>query len=199
MSFRRLRAIARKEVLHVIRDPRSLASAIAIPLIMLLLFGYALSLDVDRIPTIVYDQDHTPQSQELIRDFRGSRYFQIVEEARATGPSNRRWTRAALLGVVIPPDYSRNMLAGGSAGAVAARRQRFQHRLHRARLRRGIVQTYGARVRRTRKRARRAEFRGARRARSARLVQPRHGLAQLHRAGADRRDHDDHHRQSSAR
>ncbi len=59
MSFRRLRAIARKEVLHVIRDPRSLASAIAIPLIMLLIFGYALSLDVDRIPTIVYDLDQT--------------------------------------------------------------------------------------------------------------------------------------------
>ena len=77
MNFRRLRAIARKEMLHVIRDPRSLASAIAIPLIMLLIFGYALSLDVDRIPTIVYNLDQTPGERELVRDFQGSRYFEI--------------------------------------------------------------------------------------------------------------------------
>jgi len=78
MSYRRLRAIARKEVLHVVRDPRSLASAIAIPLLMLVIFGYALSLDVDRIPTIVYNLDRSPQGLELVRDFRGSRYFQII-------------------------------------------------------------------------------------------------------------------------
>ena len=81
MNFRRLRAIGRKEILHIIRDPRSLTSAIATPLIMLTIFGYALSLDVDRIPMIVYDQDQTPQSRELIEHFRGSRYFAIVENA----------------------------------------------------------------------------------------------------------------------
>ena len=57
MNFRRVRAIARKELLHIVRDPRSLAMALAVPLLMLLLFGYALSLDVDRIPTMIYDQD----------------------------------------------------------------------------------------------------------------------------------------------
>ena len=86
MSFRRLRAIARKEVLHVIRDPRSLASAIAIPLIMLLIFGYALSLDVDHIPTIVYNLDQSPGGADLVRDFRGSRYFTIIEEAHSYRP-----------------------------------------------------------------------------------------------------------------
>ena len=50
MNFRRLRAIARKEILHIMRDPRSLARALLTPLMMLLIFGYALSLDVDRIP-----------------------------------------------------------------------------------------------------------------------------------------------------
>ena len=77
MSFRRLKAVTKKELLHIVRDPRSLALALALPLVMLLLFGYALSLDVDRIPTYVYDQDHTPESRELIDQFRGSRYFQI--------------------------------------------------------------------------------------------------------------------------
>jgi ABC-2 type transport system permease protein len=116
MSFRRLRAIARKEIFHVVRDPRSLGAAIAIPLTMLLIFGYALSLDVDRIPTIVYDQDRTPQTHELIQQFRGSRYFNIIEETSAYGPVEQALnSRAALLAVVIPPDYSRELLSGGRA------------------------------------------------------------------------------------
>src|SRR6516165_9618066 len=104
-SFRRTRAIARKEFLHIIRDVRSLLAAIAQPVLMLLLFGYALSLDVDRIPTVVYDLDHTPVSDALIKDFRGSRYFNIVEEARDYHPIERAMdTRKAMLGVVIPKD-----------------------------------------------------------------------------------------------
>lgn len=66
MSFRRLKAVAKKELLHIVRDVRSLYLALALPLVMLLLFGYALTLDVDRILTYVYDQDHTPQSRELL-------------------------------------------------------------------------------------------------------------------------------------
>jgi len=116
MNFRRLRAIARKEVLHIIRDPRSLTSAIATPLIMLTIFGYALSLDVDRIPTIVYDQDRTPQSLDLINQFRGSRYFQIVEQVQGYRPIEQAMdSRAALLAIVIPPDYSREVQSGGVA------------------------------------------------------------------------------------
>jgi len=113
MNFRRLRAIGRKEILHIIRDPRSLTSAIATPLIMLTIFGYALSLDVDRIPTIVYDQDQTPQSRELIEHFRGSRYFAIVENAQGYRPIEEAMdSRKALLAIVIPPDYSRGLQSG---------------------------------------------------------------------------------------
>jgi ABC-2 type transport system permease protein len=119
MSFRRLRAIAHKEVLHVIRDPRSLASAIAIPLIMLLIFGYALSLDVDRIPTIVYNQDLRPESAELVRDFTGSRYFQVIEGVSSYRPISQAMdSRRALLGVVIPADFSSNILSGSSPAQV---------------------------------------------------------------------------------
>src|ERR1700690_3629653 len=119
MSFRRLRAIARKEILHVIRDPRSLASAVAIPLMMLVIFGYALSLDVDRIPTIVYNLDGSPQSVDLVRDFRGSRYFSIIEETHSYRPIEQALdARRAMLGVVIPPDYTRNLLSGSSEAQV---------------------------------------------------------------------------------
>jgi len=80
MNFRRTRAMARKELLHIVRDPRSLMAALTQPVLVLLLFGYALSLDVDRIPAMIYDADRSAESRKLIQDFRGSRYFQIVEE-----------------------------------------------------------------------------------------------------------------------
>jgi len=150
MSYSRLRAIARKEVLHVIRDPRSLASAVAIPLTMLLIFGYALSLDVDRIPTIVYNMDLRPESAELVRDFQGSRYFQVIEAVNGYRPIERAMdSRRALLGVVIPADFSSNVLAGdaeaqvqllldGSDSNTASIAQGYAE---------GIVQTYAARLR----------------------------------------------------
>jgi ABC-2 type transport system permease protein len=77
MNLRRTRAVARKEFLHVLMDPLSLIMALALPLLMILLFGYALTLDVDRIPTLVYDMDNSPESRELVSRFEGSRYFQV--------------------------------------------------------------------------------------------------------------------------
>ena len=116
MNLRRTLAMARKEILHIVRDARSLIAAFTQPLLMLLIFGYALSLDVDRIPTVVYDLDQTPLSDSLIKTFRGSRYFNIVEEAHAYHPvDNAIDTRRALLAVVVPTDYSRNLLEGREA------------------------------------------------------------------------------------
>ena len=96
MSYRRLRAIFVKELHHITRDPRSLAMALAVPVMMLLLFGFALSLDVDRIPTLIYDQDQTAgQPRDLIRQFQGSRYFDIHGYGeRATRPSSAPSTAA---------------------------------------------------------------------------------------------------------
>ena len=116
MNFRRTLAMARKEVLHIIRDPRSLAAAIITPLSMLLIFGYALSLDVDRIPTMVYDLDHSSQSQDLIREFRGSRFFDVVGQVGSYRPIEREIdARRVLIALVIPDDYSRNLAMGKEA------------------------------------------------------------------------------------
>jgi len=113
MNFRRTRAMARKELLHIVRDPRSLMAALTQPVMVLLLFGYALSLDVDRIPTMIYDADRSAVSQNLVQEFRGSRYFQIVDEVDSYKPIERAMDqRRILVGVAIPYDYSRNLLAG---------------------------------------------------------------------------------------
>jgi ABC-2 type transport system permease protein len=116
MNLRRTGAVTGKEMRHILRDPRSLTMALAVPILMLLLFGLALSLDVDHIPTFIYDADGTATSRELIEQFRGSRYFQILGY-----PDNYKAIEDAidrnkiLLGVVIPPDYSRRIGAGKEA------------------------------------------------------------------------------------
>ena len=116
MSLRRLKAVTKKELLHIVRDYRSLWLALALPVVMLLLFGYALTLDVDRIPTYVYDQDQTPESRDLIQQFRGSRYFQILGSVSDYQTTEHGVDKSTiLLGIVVPRYYSRHLLAGDEA------------------------------------------------------------------------------------
>ena len=113
MNLRRLKAVTKKELLHIVRDPRSLILALAQPLVMLLLYGYALTLDVDRIPTYVYDQDRTPESRELIDQFRGSRYFQILGTVNDYKAIDRGIdTSKILLSIVVPAQYAHHLHAG---------------------------------------------------------------------------------------
>ena len=115
-SLARTLAMARKEGLHIVRDTRSLIMALAVPVLMLTLFGYALTLDVDRIPTLVYDQDKTPQSRELIARFAGSRYFQMLGSVDDYGTVEGMINSGrCLLAIVIPRDYARHLLASQEA------------------------------------------------------------------------------------
>jgi ABC-2 type transport system permease protein len=117
MNLRRVRAVARKEFLHIIRDPRSLGMGIAIPMLMLLLFGYALTLDVDNVPIMIWDQSHTTVSRDLISRFGGSRYFSIQGYASSPREIERAIDRRDVLAaLVIPWDFARNV---GRSGAKA--------------------------------------------------------------------------------
>jgi len=116
MSYRRLHAVFIKELHHITRDGLSLGMALAVPVMMLLLYGYALSLDVDRVPTLIYDQDGTEASRELVRQFQGSKYFDVRGFADGYGPIERGIDRNdILMGVVIPRNYSRNVSEGRDA------------------------------------------------------------------------------------
>lgn len=116
MNFRRVKAVARKEFLHIVRDPRSLYMALATPLLLLLLFGYALSLDVDQVPTVIYDLDKTSESEELIARFRGSVYFKIERVATSPADVNREIDASrALVGLLISPGFGRDLKAGREA------------------------------------------------------------------------------------
>ncbi|GAU08500.1 ABC transporter permease [Desulfoplanes formicivorans] len=113
ISISRLAAVARKEFLHVIRDWRSLVMAVAIPLLLILLFGYALSLDLKNVPTMVLDRSQTPQSREFISLFQGSPYFEITRFTNDYKEMEQGLDRGDILvGLVIPDDFARCLLAG---------------------------------------------------------------------------------------
>jgi drug efflux transport system permease protein len=116
MNLRRLKAVSRKEFLHVLRDPRSLMMGIGVPILLLFLFGYALTLDVDRVPLAVWDQSSTVESREFVSRFSGSRYFDLAittdSYARIESAIDRR---QALIALVIPTDFARRLSLGEAA------------------------------------------------------------------------------------
>ncbi len=120
MNRHRVRAIAEKEMIHILRDARSLIMALAIPLLLLFLFGYALTLDVDNVPLAVFDMDRTQASKQFLDRFAKSRYFSLTIFA-----SNYRELLASidrgasLIGLVVPQDFSARLLSGKTVSVQA--------------------------------------------------------------------------------
>jgi ABC-2 type transport system permease protein len=122
MNPRRVWAVARKEFLHVVRDGRSLLMAVATPVLLLTVFGYALTLDVDNVPMAVWDQSGTERSRELIsrfggtRAYTGSRYFSIRRYVDNYAELERAIdTREVMMGLVVPRDFAQRIDAGRDA------------------------------------------------------------------------------------
>lgn len=110
MDPKKVEAVARKEIYHLLRDIRSLYLAFALPLLLILLFGYALSLDVNHVKTIVVDQNATSESRDLVRHLDSSSYFDVVAFLQDTRQVNRYLDEGlATLAVVIPPDFTENI------------------------------------------------------------------------------------------
>jgi len=116
MSLPRIWAIAKKEFIHIYRDSRSLALVILMPAILMLLFGYAVTLDVKKVPMAVLDQDGTQESLSFVHRFSGSPYFylqifvqnekeitQLIDEGKVK------------MGLVLPRDFSRMIKTGRKA------------------------------------------------------------------------------------
>ncbi len=113
MRIPRLLAVANKELIQIRRDPRSLGMAFIIPMILLFLFGYALTMDVDNLKTIVFDQDQTAVSREFLSRFEDSRYFTIVAVAgKYQDVELALDSGQAHVGLVIPRNFARDLERG---------------------------------------------------------------------------------------
>jgi ABC-2 type transport system permease protein len=120
MSLTRLLAIARKEILHILRDSRSLGIVVIMPVTLMLLFGYGVNLDLKGLPVYVFDRDGSQQSQDLLKRFQSNEYFHIAQVV----DSYPELTRAlddghAKMGIVIPWDFSQRLNRGDIVGVQA--------------------------------------------------------------------------------
>jgi len=114
MSLTRLLAVAKKEVLHILRDSRSLSIVIIMPVTLMLLFGYGVNLDLKGLPVYVYDQDGSQQSQDLLKRFQSNEYFHIARVVDRYSAVTRALDDGdAKMGIVIPWNFSERLSEGG--------------------------------------------------------------------------------------
>ena len=114
--FRGLAAIVYKESRHILRDPRTLFLMLLIPCLELIMFGFAVNLDIKHIPTVVYDLDGRKNARELVEAYVNSGYFSIKKHVMSDEALNREIVSgSAKVGIKIPPDFTDQILEGKSA------------------------------------------------------------------------------------
>lgn len=116
MNRARLGSMIRKEFVQMRRDPGTLRIVLAVPVLQLLLFGYAIRTDVRNLPTVVFDQSQTQESREFVQRLVATGNFEVHGAASsyraALAAVDRGAARAAF---VLPPDYARDLKRGRTA------------------------------------------------------------------------------------
>jgi ABC-2 type transport system permease protein len=117
-GFRRMATIVRKEWLHIIRDPRTLALVIIMPVMMLILLGYAVANDVEDLPLAVADLSRTDASRTLLEKFSASGFYMVTHVAQNEAEILEMLDAGTVkAGIYIPEDFGRNISTGG-VGAI---------------------------------------------------------------------------------
>ena len=112
----RLRALLLKEFIQMRRDRLTYGMMIGLPIIQLLLFGFAINTDVKHLPTVVFDQSNSAESRDLLESFSASGYFDINYTAKSFKDVNARIDDGeAKVGVVLPPDFAEHVRGGRTA------------------------------------------------------------------------------------
>jgi ABC-2 type transport system permease protein len=116
MNFGRTWAIFRKEIIHVRRDPISLLQVILLPVVLLLLYGYALTFDIKNVTLAIYDQERSQLSEDFVNRFRGTDYFRLVKFTSSYNELRDLITaRVVQAGLLIPYDFSWSYQTGKTA------------------------------------------------------------------------------------
>jgi ABC-2 type transport system permease protein len=116
MDLKRTWAISRKELIHIRRDPISLLQIILLPIVLLLLYGYALTFDIKNVTLAIYDQERSQLSEDFINQFRGTEYFRLVKYTQSYDELQRLiLERRAQAGLMLPYDFSWQYQTGKTA------------------------------------------------------------------------------------
>jgi ABC-2 type transport system permease protein len=120
MRYRRLKAIAVKELLQIWRDPRSLMIALLMPFTQMFLLGYGVTLDLKHIPVCTFDREASQNSEALLKHFQASAYFAIARNVRTYPELVDAIDRSdCKIAIVIPPDFSERLNDTGHSSVQA--------------------------------------------------------------------------------
>lgn len=116
LKLQRIASVARKELLHILRDPMTLFFSLFIPVVEMFMLGYAINTNVRDVRTVIFDQARTQESRNLIQGFVNSHDFEVIGEV-FTDEELTQWIVAgkARVGIKVPEDYSRRIQAGQTA------------------------------------------------------------------------------------
>lgn len=118
MKWKRLLTVTKKEFIHIRRDKASLAIALMMPIMMLLLFGFAVNTDVNNVNLVVYDGSKTADSRELISKFTNSYYFNLYGAVDSPEDVEKYISQGKVkVGLVIPPNYTKDLRRNTTAEA----------------------------------------------------------------------------------
>lgn len=110
MQYKRLLTITKKEFIHIRRDKASLIIALLMPVMMLLLFGFAVNTDVNNVNLAIYDGSNTLESRELISKFTNSYYFKLYGSMDSSEEVEKYISMGKVkVGLIIPADYTKNL------------------------------------------------------------------------------------------
>lgn len=116
MKLTRTWAISKKEFFHILRDPRSLGLVLLMPAILMLLFGYAVTLDVKQVAMAVLDQDRSQESLSFVHHFSASPYFRLQFLVENEREMRRLIDRGEVkVGLVLPTDFAQTIHGGRKA------------------------------------------------------------------------------------
>jgi len=106
-----IKAIAYKEIIHILRDRRTLMLIILMPMMQLMIYGYGINTDVKHLSTYVYDQDRTYLSRRLINAFTQSQYFTVTLQANSLQEMYKALDKgSAKAALIIPPNFTGDLL-----------------------------------------------------------------------------------------
>ncbi len=118
ITLDRISAILKKEFLQVFRDPKMRIVIFISPLIQVLIFGYAATMDITNVPIAVYDIDNTKESRALVRDFSYSKYFDIKHYIKEESQVNALIDESKVLAVLkFNAGFARDLVGNNQAEA----------------------------------------------------------------------------------
>jgi ABC-2 type transport system permease protein len=117
--MRRFRALIKKEITHMIRDPRTLIFIFIMPILQLVLLGYANTTDIKNVSTVIFNQDNTQASRDLLNSFQATGYFSFNYSVGSQAQvDNLIGGGQAKVGIVIPPNYGEDLTSGQPSQAL---------------------------------------------------------------------------------